>query len=244
MGDPAIYGFPIEVLANSDYAATRGAQIDPSKASVFDSGDPWSFAGVERPSEFPERAGSSPDSGTTSLTTADKHGNMVVLTQTNLAFSGVINPGVGVMMNDAMGWSDPMPGTVNSIAPFARALNNMTPTILHDDGRGVMAIGGSGGRKIWPAVVQGIVNRVDFGMNLQEALEQPRIHVESDDPVVDPRFGDDVLAGLASRGHDYSLPPDEYVLWPFSEPNGISSDNGVLKSGLNPQTKPTHDAGH
>ena len=244
MGDPAIYGFPIEVLANSDYAATRGAQIDPSKASVFDSGDPWSFAGVERPSEFPERAGSSPDSGTTSLTTADKHGNMVVLTQTNLAFSGVINPGVGVMMNDAMGWSDPMPGTVNSIAPFARALNNMTPTILHDDGRGVMAIGGSGGRKIWPAVVQGIVNRVDFGMNLQEALEQPRIHVESDDPVVDPRFGDDVLAGLASRGHDYSLPPDEYVLWPFSEPNGISSDNGVLKSGLNPQTKPTHAAGH
>ena len=169
---------------------------------------------------------------------------MVALTQTNLAFSGVVNPGVGVMMNDAMGWSAPMPGTVNSIAPFARALNNMTPIVLHENGHAVMAIGGSGGRRIWPAVVQTIVNRVDFGMGLQEAVEQPRIHVESDDPVIDPRFGDDVLAELGRRGHDYSVPPKEFTLWPFSEPNGISRDGDVLKNGINPQTKPTHAAGY
>jgi gamma-glutamyltranspeptidase / glutathione hydrolase len=244
MGDPAVYGFPIDVLADIEYAKSRASVIDSSQASEFAAGDPWSFAGVERPADFPSHAGSAPDNGTTSLTTADKHGNMVALTQTNLAFSGVINPGVGVMMNDAMGWSAPMPGTVNSIAPFARALNNMTPIILHDNGRAVMAIGGSGGRRIWPAVVQSIVNRVDFGMGLQEAVEQPRIHVESDDPVVDPRFGDDVLAELGRRGHDVSLPPMEFTLWPFSEPNGIISDGGVLKSGINPQTKPTHAAGY
>jgi gamma-glutamyltranspeptidase/glutathione hydrolase len=246
MGDPAVYGFPIDVLADPEYAKSRASEIDLAHATDFSSGDPWSFAGVERPAEFPGRAGSAPDDGTTSLTTADKYGNMVALTQTNLAFSGVVNPGVGVMMNNAMGWSAPMPGTVNSIAPFARALNNMTPVVLHENGRAVMAIGGSGGRRIWPAVVQSIINRVDFGMGLQEALEQPRIHVESDDPVVDPRFGDEVLEELGRRGHAYSLPPKEFTLWPFSEPNGIARDSNRAgwKSGVNPQTKPTHAAGY
>lgn len=244
MGDPAIYGFPIDVLADPEYAKSRAGEVDPTRATEFAAGDPWSFAGVDRPADFPAPAGAAPDDGTTSLTTADKDGNMVALTQTNLAYSGVLNPGVGVMMNDAMGWSAPMPGTVNSIAPFARALNNMTPAILHDNGRAVLAIGGSGGRKIWPAIVQSIVNRVDFGMSLQEAVEQPRIHVESDAPVVDPRFGDEVLAGLGRMGHHVELPPREYTLWPFSEPNGITSENGTLRSGINPQTKPTHAAGY
>lgn len=244
MGDPAIYGFPIDVLADREYAKSRAGEIDPAQATEFGVGDPWSFAGVSMPSDFPTQAGAAPDDGTTSMTTADKDGNVVALTQTNLAFSGVVNPGIGVMMNDAMGWSAPMPGTVNSIAPFGRALNNMTPMVLHKNGRAVMAIGGSGGRRIWPAVVQAIVNRVDFGMGLQESVEQPRIHVESDDPVVDPRFGDDVLAELGRRGHNYSLPPTEFTLCPFSEPNGISRDGDVLKSGINPQTKPTHAAGY
>jgi gamma-glutamyltranspeptidase/glutathione hydrolase len=244
MGDPAIYGFPIDVLANADYAKSRASVIDPERATEFAAGHPWSFTGASKPADFPTQAGAAPDGGTTSLTTADKHGNMVALTQTNLGFSGVLNPGVGVMMNNAMGWSAPMPGTVNSIAPFARALNNMTPMVLHENGRAVLAIGGSGGRRIWPAVVQAIVNRIDFGMSLQEAMQQPRIHVESDDPVVDTRFGDDVLPELGRRGHRIELPPKEFTLWPFSEPNGIARDGLDLKSGINPQTKPTHAAGY
>ena len=107
-----------------------------------------------------------------------------------------------------------------------------------------MAIGASGGRRIWPGIVQMIVNRVDFEMGLQEALEQPRFHVESDDPVIDPRFGEQVLADLKNRGHNYELPPKEFVIWPFAEPNGIVKDEGVWKSGLTPQTKPTYAAGY
>ena len=250
MGDPAIYGFPIESLADLDYAKSRASEIDLASAGEYSPGDPWSFVGVDRPANFPAQAGSAPDDGTTHITTADKHGNMVALTQTNVGYSGVVNPGVGVMMNNAMSWSAPMPGTVNSIAPLARALNNMTPVVLHEDGRAVMAIGGSGGRRIWGAVVQTIVNRIDFGMGLQEAIEQPRIHVESDDPVIDPRFGDDVLAELKLRGHNYELPPGESVLWPFAEPNGIvrgrrgESHNNQWKSGLSPFAKPAHAAGH
>ena len=244
MGDPAVYGFPIDVLAQPEYAVNRAMNIDSSMATVFSAGDPWSFTEDGKPRYFPVPAGASPDSGTTSLSVADKDGNMVALTQTNLGFSGVVNPGVGVMMNNAMGWSAPMPGTVNSIAPFARALNNMTPMILHNKGQAVMAIGGSGGRRIWPAVAQVIVNRIDFEMGLQEAIEKPRIHVESDDPVVDRRFGDNLLNQLKIKGHNPEFPPEEFILWPFSEPNGIVLDDGHWKSGLNPQAKPTHAVGY
>lgn len=243
MGDPAIYGFPIDALANVDYGSERASAIDQSTASEFTAGDPWRYSNKPRPADFPNQAGSAPDDGTTHITTADSAGNMVSLTQTNLGFSGVINPGVGVMMNNAMGWSAPMPGTINSIAPHARALNNMTPLILSRDGRAVMAVGGSGGRRIWPAVVQTILNIVDFGMEPQEAFEYPRIHVESDDPVVDPRFGE-TIDHLRSLGHRVSLPPEEFVLWPFSEPNGIVRKSDKLVSGLTPQTKPTHAAGY
>jgi gamma-glutamyltranspeptidase/glutathione hydrolase len=244
MGDPAVYGFPIDVLAKPEYAVNRAMNIDSSMATVFSAGDPWSFTEDEKPRDFPVPAGASPDSGTTSLSVADKDGNMVALTQTNLGFSGVVNPGVGVMMNNAMGWSAPMPGTVNSIAPFARALNNMTPMILHKKGQAVMAIGGSGGRRIWPAVAQVIINRIDFEMGLQEAIEKPRIHVETDDPVVDRRFGDSLLNQLKRKGHNPEFPPKEFILWPFSEPNGIVLDGGHWKSGLNPQAKPTHAVGY
>ena len=244
IGDPAIYGFPIDSLADPDYAKSRATGIDMSAATEFSPGDPWPFAGVIRPANFPAQAGSAPDDGTTHITTADKHGNMVALTQTNVGYSGVVNPGVGVMMNNAMSWSVPTPGTVNSIAPLARALNNMTPMIVHENGGAVMAVGGSGGRRIWGAVVQVIVNHLDFGMGLQQAIEQPRFHVESDDPVIDPRFGDDVLLDLKRLGHDYKLPPEEFVLWPFAEPNGIVRDGGVWKSGLSPLFKPAHAAGY
>ena len=247
MGDPAIYGFPIDSLVDPDYVKSRAATIDMSTATEFSTGDPWPFAGADRPANFPAPAGSAPDDGTTHITTADKHGNMVALTQTNVGYSGVVNPGVGVMMNNAMSWSAPVPGTVNSIAPLARALNNMTPMIIHNSGGAVLAIGGSGGRRIWAAVVQVIVNHVDFGMSLQQAIEQPRFHVESDDPVIDPRFGDDVLLELKRRGHNYGLPPEESVLWPFAEPNGIThSDESIngWKSGLSPFAKPARAVGY
>ena len=182
MGDPAIYGFPCNVLADPDYGRSRAEQIDPTVATAFAAGDPWSFAQSDCPADFPAPAGIAPDDGTTHITVADSNGNAVALTQTNLGFSGVVNPGVGVMMNNGMGWSNPVPGTVNSIAPHARALNNMTPVVLHREGRVVLALGASGGRRIWPAVVQMILNRIDFGMALQDAMEGPRIHVESDDP--------------------------------------------------------------
>ena len=248
LGDPALHDIPLEALADPRYAATRAAQLDPERAGDYGAGDPWAATGRQRPPAFPAAAGSAPDRGTTHVTTVDAHGNAVALTQTNLGFSGVVVPGVGAMMNNAMAWACPTPGTVNSIAPLARPLNNMTPLIVHRDGEVRLAIGASGGRRIWPAVVQSIVHHLDFGLDLQGAIEAPRIHAESDAPVVDPRLGDAAIEALRQRGHDVQLPSQEWALWPFAEPNGISRasdrDGDGWSSGVSPAAKPAHAAGY
>ena len=123
-------------------------------------------------------------------------------------------------------------------------LNNMTPVVLHQDGRAVAVLGGSGGRRIWPGVAQVIVNHVDFGMPLQEAIQAPRMHVESDDPVVDSRFGEAVIDELRARGHRVETEPEHHLLSPWSEPNGIAIDeHGTMRSGVYPFAKPTHAGG-
>jgi len=244
MGDEAITGVPIAVLADKDFARERAATIDMSEAAAPEAGDPWPRSGREKPADFPAPDGTSLDGGTTHLTVVDEHRNAVALTQTNVGFSGVVVPGVGVMMNNAMRWPSPVPATVNSIAPRARSLNNMTPVILHRDGELHAALGASGGRRIWTAVSQAVVNHVDFGMGLQAALQVPRLHVESDDVMLDGRFGDAVRAELERRGHRIEVATPGYAHAPYSEPNGVQREGRVLRSAVYPVAKPTFAAGY
>ena len=62
--------------------------------------------------------------------------------------------------------------------------------------------------------------------------------------MVDPRFGTSVIEELKKKGHLTELPPEEYTLWPFAEPNGIVRENKVLKSGVTPYAKPAHASGY
>jgi len=244
MGDASITGAPVEVLVDKEYARERADTIDMRNATSPEAGDPWPRSGRERPADFPAPDGLSFDAGTTHLTVMDSDHNAVALTQTNVGYSGVVVPGVGVMMNDAMRWPSPLPGTVNSIAPRARSLNNMTPVILHRDGDVVAALGSSGGRRIWTAISQAIVNHLDFGMGLQVAVQAPRLHVESDDILLDGRFGDEVKSALETLGHDIEIATPDHGKAPYSEPNGIQQDRGVLRSAVYPVAKPTFAAGH
>jgi len=244
LGDPARCDIPLRQLADPRHAAARVRRLDPQRAVAHEAGDPWVATDGVRPHDLPGPSGSVPDGGTTHVTAVDADGNAVSLTQTNLGFSGVVVPGVGAMMNNAMGWACPMPGTVNSIAPLARPLNNMAPLVVHRQGEVQIALGASGGRRIWPAVVQSIVHHLDFGMDLQTAVERPRIHVESDAPVVDPRFGGEAIKALRNLGHDVQLPPEHWVLWPFAEPNGIARQGNQWASGVSPAAKPTHAAAY
>ena len=244
LGDPAITDSPVDAFSSKGFAATRWPHLDQANAADYEPGDPWPFSKRAQPTDFPTPAGVAMDDGTTHITVVDRDRNAVSLTQTNHGHSGVVNPGVGVMMNNGMGWGCPIPGTINSQAPHARAVNNMTPVVLHENGRLIFALGGSGGRRIWSALVQTIVNYVDRGMPLQEALQQPRFHTESDVVMIDGRIDEAVLQGLAARGHELVEATPHYTYSPYSEPNGIALDGGVLRSAVYPVAKPTHAAGY
>ena len=244
MGDPGKTGAPIGALTVPVYGAERAKSIDRTKAGPADAGDPWPFEGREMPADFPGPAGAAADDGTTHISVVDKDRNAVALTQTNLYLSGVVNPGVGVMMNNGIGWSCPIPGTVNTIAPHARALNNMTPLILLKDGELRGALGASGGRRIWTSVAQSLIHHIDMGMSLQDAVQAPRIHVEDGDVMVDGRFEHDTINGLRSRGHQVTIVDPRYDVAPYAEPNGIAVDGGELRSAVYPVAKLTVAAGY
>jgi gamma-glutamyltranspeptidase/glutathione hydrolase len=184
-GDPAFVDVPVAKLIAKDYAAARRGEIDMAKAGA-------PAAGVV--------AGSA---HTTHVTVADAEGNVVAATQTinSLFGSRAMVPGTGMLLNNTMALFDPHPGHVLSIEPGKRMTSSMAPTILLRDGRPVLALGLPGGMRIFASVLQAVVNVVDHGMSLQEAVEAPRVWTQGQELEVEAAVGDDVRAGLAARGH-------------------------------------------
>ncbi len=138
---------------------------------------------------------------TTHLSVVDRDGNMVSLTNTLLSRFGsrVVLPETGILMNNGMMWFDPIPGKPNSIGPGKRPLTNMCPVVASRDGAPWFAIGGSGGRKILPAVMQVASFLIDFGMDLGEAFHQPRIDVSAPDRgTMDQRLPAEIKSALAA----------------------------------------------
>lgn len=244
MGDPEMTGAPIGALTSTAYGLERAQSIDEKQAGPAVAGNPWPYEGRKKPSNFPGPAGEAADDGTTHISVVDKARNAVSLTQTNLSYSGVVNPGVGVMMNNGVGWSCPLPGTVNTIAPHARALNNMTPIILLKNGRLTGVLGASGGRRIWTSVIQSLVHHLDQGLSLQNAVEAPRIHVEDSDLMVDGRFDSTTIKELIRCGHKVTVVDPRYDYAPYAEPNGISIEGTNLRSAVYPVAKLTMAAGY
>jgi gamma-glutamyltranspeptidase/glutathione hydrolase len=114
---------------------------------------------------------------TTHFSVVDQEGNMAAVTQTLLSTFGskFVLPQSGVMMNNGIMWFDPAPGGPNSLAPGKRCLTNYTPVLAQAaDGRR-LALGGSGGRRILPAVTQMLSFVMDYRMGLDAAIHQPRI---------------------------------------------------------------------
>jgi gamma-glutamyltranspeptidase/glutathione hydrolase len=184
-GDPAFVDVPVARLIDKDYAAARRGEIDMAKAGA-------PAAGVG--------AGSS---HTTHVTVADADGNVVAATQTinSLFGSRAMVPGTGMLLNNTMALFDPHPGHVLSIVAGKRMTSSMAPTILLRDGRPVLALGLPGGMRIFASVLQAIVNVVDHGMSLQEAVEAPRVWTQGQELEVEAAVGEEVRAGLAARGH-------------------------------------------
>jgi gamma-glutamyltranspeptidase/glutathione hydrolase len=203
LGDPeANPGMPIDRLISKDYARTVRATIDEGKASRS---SPASFEWAAESHE------------TTHLSVIDAERNAVSLTYTleDSYGSKIVVPGAGFLLNNEMGDFNAGPGLTtaeglvgtdpNLAAPGKRMLSSMTPTILAKDGKAYLAIGSPGGRTIINTVLEVIVNVVDFGMNVQEAIDAGRFHHQwLPDRILYERHGlsPDTVALLRARGHE------------------------------------------
>jgi gamma-glutamyltranspeptidase / glutathione hydrolase len=164
---------------------------------------------------------------TTHFSVVDRDGNMAAVTQTLLSTFGskYVLPQTGVTMNNGIMWFDPTPGGPNSLAPGKRCLTNYTPVLAQAaDGRR-LAVGASGGRRILPAVTQLLSFVMDFEMNLDEAIHQPRIDASEGAVVIgDVRLPLEVREELRAR-FDY----EEARVQTF--PNKFACPSVVLRDG-------------
>jgi gamma-glutamyltranspeptidase / glutathione hydrolase len=166
-------------------------------------------------------------SSTTHLNVIDRQGNMVALTQTLLSVFGskVVLPSTGILMNNGIMWFDPRPGSANCIGPGKRALTNMCPVLAFRSARPWFAIGASGGRKIFPAVLQISSFLIDHGLYLEDAFHQPRIDAsEGEFVALDSRMPAAVHKALSAK---FATRSNELVVYPtnFACPSAVMRDS-------------------
>ncbi len=219
MGDPDFAKVPTAQLVDKNYAKTRAATIDLTKASKsadIKAGEITFGEGTE----------------TTHFTVADGEGNVVTNTYTinDLYGSRVTAKGTGVLLNDEMDDFAAQPGKANmfgliqgeknSVQPKKRPLSSMTPTIvLRKDGSPWFALGARGGPRIITAVLQSVINMIDYDMNIQEAIDAPRIHQQwfPDEIIYEPLgMSPDTLSILQSYGQKFA-----------NRPSNVASATGI-----------------
>jgi gamma-glutamyltranspeptidase/glutathione hydrolase len=223
LGDPDFAKIPVPQLIDKRYAEAWRESIDPNRASVSKD--------LKRPSVFNELervAGSRPATirepkNTTHYSVVDPEGNAVAVTTTlNDSFgSRVTAEGLGFLLNNEMddfAVKQGVPnaygliqGPANSIGPGKRPLSAMTPTIVLKDGKLFLVLGSPGGPTIITTVANILMGVVDFGLDIQEAVNAPRFHHQwlPDAIDVEDRLSPDTMNLLRSKGH--TLKPEH--LW-------------------------------
>ncbi|HWI86316.1 MAG TPA: gamma-glutamyltransferase [Sphingomonas sp.] len=203
LGDPSFVHADIARFTDKAYAATLRQGIAADRATAS--------------SSLPAPGLGEEGRHTTHYSIVDKDGNAVSVTYTLNDWFGarVTAAGTGILLNDEMddfsskvgapNMYGLVEGTNNAIAPGKRPLSSMTPTIVAHDGKLAMVIGTPGGSRIPTAVLQVMLNVIDYGMNLQEAVDAPRIHHQWLPDVIDyERFAlsADTIAALKAMGYD------------------------------------------
>lgn len=204
LGDPDFYPVPIETLTDKTYARQRFATFDPKRATPSDSLGAGVVALESRE--------------TTHFSVMDKTGMMVALTTTlNSGYGNkIVVPGTGVLLNNEMNDFSIRRDTpnqfqligrdANAIEPAKRMLSSMTPTLVTKDGAPVLITGSPGGSTIITTTLQVILNVIDHGMNIDDAVDAPRFHHQwKPDSVIYERNGvtPDARNVLAGKGHQF-----------------------------------------
>lgn len=188
--DPDVAPAPLAELLSEKYWVARMAEIDPQRAKPFV--PPTAVAGV-------------PQTHTTHFVVADKWGNVVSATQTlgNLFGSRLMAPGTGIWLNNSLAYSTFEPkGNPMDAFPGRHKLSGDCPTLILRDGRVWAALGTPGGHTIGQTAPQIVMNLIDFGMDMQQAIAAARISfAEPDELVVESAILAATYDALAARGH-------------------------------------------
>ena len=220
--DPEFHEIPVAELISKEYGARRRERIDPDEAAKrVDAGNPALESG-----------------DTIYLATADAAGNMVSLIQSNYRGmgSGVTPEGLGFVLQTRGELFDLTEGRANTYAPKKRPFHTIIPAFVTRDGQPFLCFGVMGGATQPQAHVQILVNVIDFGMNLQEAGDAPRVvHVGSSQPtgermrdggrvLLESGFEWTAVRGLIGRGHDVGW---ENGIYGGYQAIGLDAENGT-----------------
>ncbi|MGA3106533.1 MAG: gamma-glutamyltransferase [Terriglobales bacterium] len=218
MGDPDFAKVPVAQLIDKKYAEAWRDSIDPKHASVSKDLKRPSFSELERVAHSQATAIPEPEN-TTHYSVVDAEGNAVAVTTTlNDSFgSRVTATGLGFLLNDEMddfAAKQGVPnaygliqGPANAIGPGKRPLSAMTPTIILKDGKLFLVLGSPGGPTIITTVANVLIGVVDFGLDIQEAVNAPRFHNQwlPDVILVEDRLSPDTMNVLRSKGHKLTV---------------------------------------
>jgi gamma-glutamyltranspeptidase/glutathione hydrolase len=239
MGDPDTVKMPVAGLISKQYAAALRAGIGnkATPAAEIRAGKPADFEGHN----------------TTHFSVIDRDGNAVSNTY-SLNFSyglGLVADGTGVLLNNELDDFTAKSGTANAYGlvgfnanlpgPSKRPLSSMTPTIVLKDGKPFLITGSPGGSRIISAVLQIIVNVIDFHMPIDRAVSAPRLHNQwqPDGTLVEPGFAPDVLAALTTRGQIIE------ATQPFASTNSIEvMTDGHVVGAADTRTRGSLAAGY
>ena len=213
----------IKSMMSKAYAKSLADQISMTEVKAPEAHDPMQYEHQD----------------TTHFAVADKDGNMVSCTQTiNGYFGSQVAPaGYGFMLNNEMGDFSSDPASPNAIAPGKCPLSSMSPTIvLKEDGSPFMTLGSPGGALIIIAVAQVIMNVIDHGMSLQDAINAPRMADNTSNRIqFESRIDPAVIDGLKSLGHEVVDGASDWNRSLGSVQAVLYGDDGVIYGGADPR---------
>ncbi len=219
VGDPRQVEVPLRDLLSDTYAAERACQIGlaTTLTKPVAAGDVTSYDGTCLPGRTAETTtNDTENTETTNLTVADKWGNVVEYTLTieQTGGSGIVVPGRGFLLNNELTDFSAAydPKDPNRIEPLKRPRSSMSPTIVLKQGKPVLAVGSPGGSTIITTVLQVLLNRLDLGMSLPEAIAAPRVtqrNTATDQ--AEPAFEQEYGAALEALGHDVATYQDIFT---------------------------------
>lgn len=239
LGDPAFVDVPVRELTSERYAEQLRSRINQAQYATLNSAF-YGKKGLE------QNASQTPilDHGTTHYAIMDQAGNMVSATETINTYFGsqAVVPGTGIVLNNEMDDFSKAPGVpnafglvgaeANAIAPLKKPLSSMTPTLVFTQkNKPFLALGASGGPRIITGTFLSLINVIDYGMNVNEAVSAPRFHHQwkPDILFVEKEIPRDVQSVLVSKGHQLMMGNAENVV------QAVMFDQGYFTGASDPR---------